>query len=498
MTAAMDSLPPFDAKAEAAVLAVILLLAADGFAAQSVAVREVDERFGEASGFYDLRHHDIFAAMRSLNAAGKVIEHIALADTLRAVGKLEAVGGEAYLGSLPDTVATVLELAHWLDIVHQKFLARQTLQVAGLMERRAMTTGGLSESALVEYRDALGQLEKQAATALLRAPKNLLPVSAFDQRVYEHFFERHDDTYGYPLPFPFVLRLRPSEMTWFMGEQGSGKSSMLGMMALKVAQHLAPGKKVIIASMEVPCEVTLWIMVRQLMAMPGRLDKTGPNLARVVKALKWLNDRFLLYDFLGIADWRELLATFEFARAHQGGELFIVDSFMRIGIDDDDYALQGRVSERFASFSVKTGAHTIIVDHENKGHGDGKQKIRGSGQKADNAHNICRMMRNADKSAAMAEIEAEVRAGTKSREELEEFIKKKRNVWDSKFVLLKQRWPGSAQNGSHWLYFDKPTLQFRNYPDDPPHDFFGEGEAMAPAPHVAEPMPPVTEFTEEL
>jgi KaiC/GvpD/RAD55 family RecA-like ATPase len=476
-----DQLPPHDPQAEACLLGVLLLLAADGFTFQSAAIRAVDERFGDQQPFYDLRHQCVFDAIRILNAAGTVAEPVALADNLRAAGKLEAAGGITFLAGLPDQVAAVTELQHWLDLVHQKFLARQALSFGALIQRRAQTTGGLTESSLSEYRSALDHLEATAATALQRAPKNLLPVKAFDERVYTHFFDRHDDTYGYPLPFPFVLRLRPAEMTWFMGEQGSGKSSMLGCIALKVAQHLPPGKKIIIASFEVPCEVTLWIMARQLMGLPGRLEKNKASIAKVVRALAWLNERFLLYDFLGIGDHREVLATFEFARAHQGGELFIVDSFMRIGIDDDDYAMQGRVSERFASFAVKTGSHVIIVDHENKGHGDGKKKIRGSGQKADNAHNIVRMQRNEDKSAAIAEIEAEVRAGSKSQEELAEFIKKKRNVWDSKFVLLKQRWPGSAQNASHWLYFDRPTLQFRNYPDDPPLDFFGEPEAVTVA-----------------
>lgn len=458
-----DMVPPHSIEAEQGVLGCLLQRPDE-------CVRECLARMGASRGnFYDLRHQVIYDALVRMHADGVGIDLVTLAQRLRDLNELDRVGGVAYLATLADTVPSAANLKHYLDIVVDKAVLRKMIRTcAGFMERAYRYQGEVD--ALVEE---IGR-EVQAVCGERRtasAPDRLLPVSAFDERVYDHFFNRRDDDYGFPLPFPFVMRLRPSEMTWFMGEQGAGKSTMLGLICCKVGQHLPKGKKVVFASMEVPCEVTLWIMVRQLMALPGRLERTEENIRKVVRALAWLNERVLLYDFLGIGDWRQLLATFEYAREHLGGELFVVDNFGRIGIADDDYAMQDIVSEKFFSFCVKTGAHLIMCDHENKGSGDGKKKIRGSGKKADHANNIVRIVRNEDKSESLAEIEAEVRAGTKTQKDLEEFIQRKRNIWDTKFVLLKQRWPGSPQNASHWLYFDKATLQLRNHPDDPPLDF---------------------------
>jgi len=44
-------------------------------------------------------------------------------------------------------------------------------------------------------------------------------------------------------------------------------------------------------------------------------------------------------------------------------------------------------------------------------------------------------------------------------------------VWDSKFVLSKQRWPGSQQNASKWLYFNHESLQFHEEANQAPIDY---------------------------
>jgi twinkle protein len=227
---------------------------------------------------------------------------------------------------------------------------------------------------------------------------------------------------------------------------------------------------VIIASMEVPPEITLWIMARQLLGV-GKLECNELNIAKITRALAWLNKRVLLYNFLGITDWRELLNTFRYARANRHGAVFIVDSVMRIGIPDDDYALQGIVAAQFADFSVKQGAHTFLVVHENKGDGRAKDKVRGSKQWTDNAHNVCGMKRNEAKAEKLEELKAENAAGELSNEDFEKKKIGMRKLWDAKFILSKQRWPGSQQNASRWLYFDHEALQFHEQPGDWSFDF---------------------------
>lgn len=295
-------------------------------------------------------------------------------------------------------------------------------------------------------------------------PKNLCEPLDFELAYYDAWFKRKEEEYGYALPFEFPLRWRPSEMTLFTGDNGSGKSSMLGLISLICGKQFQKGEKVVVASMEVPPEITLWIMARQLLGR-GKMEETAEGRKEIQSALGWLQERVLLYNFLGITDWRELLNTFRFAREHKQGEIFIVDSVMRIGIPDDDYAMQGIAAAAFADFSVKTGAHTFLVVHENKGDGRTKDKVRGSKQWTDNAHNVVGMKRNEDKAAKMEELKAQLRAGDIDEAGFNTKRDGMRKTWDSKFILSKQRWPGSQQNASRWLYFDHESLQFHEQPN---------------------------------
>lgn len=60
----------------------------------------------EVDHFVDYRHKVVFAAMRSLAAAGTPIDHTTLEQEIARGGKLEAVGGIAFLGELAINVPT--------------------------------------------------------------------------------------------------------------------------------------------------------------------------------------------------------------------------------------------------------------------------------------------------------------------------------------------------------------------------------------------------------
>jgi hypothetical protein len=112
--------------------------------------------------------------------------------------------------------------------------------------------------------------------------------------------------------------------------------------------------------MEVAGEVTAWIMSRQLIGV-GRLEQSAENERRIGEAFEWMDSRFTVYDFRGIANWRELLDVFRWAREHQDNDVFIVDSVMRIGIEDDNFAEQGLAAAAFANFALTTKSHVFLV-----------------------------------------------------------------------------------------------------------------------------------------
>ena len=461
----MDRLPPHDNPAEMGILGSVLLV-------PTPSMDEVQSRIGTDEVFFDLRHQTIWSAMMYLKSKGIPIDMITLRTELVSRQMLEQIGGDSYIGQLIDIVTSGANLPTYLDIVWEKFIARKLLQKATEEAVSIYETNGVSESFVAAVNDRHERWKKLLERGAV-SPKNLCSPSDFGDAYYDAWFKRVHDEYGWELPFKFPMRIRPSEMTLFTGDNGSGKSSMLGQIAIVCGKQFTGNEKVVIASMEVPPEITLWIMARQLLGV-GKLEQTKENIEKIKKALAWLNKRVLLYNFLGITDWRELLNTFVYAREHLNGVIFIVDSVMRIGIPDDDYALQGMVAMQFADFAVKRGAHVFLVVHENKGEGRQKDKVRGSKQWTDNAHNVCAIKRNEAKSEKYEEWKQELAAGVIDQAEFDGKVQGSRKTWDSKFILNKQRWPGSQQNASRWLYFNHESLQFHEYPDDKNFNFLLE------------------------
>src|SRR5689334_10924101 len=95
-----STLPPFDESAEAGVLGCILL--ANGEAVGCF------RRLG-GDHFYDLRHKEVFHALRRLDAEGKPLDPVNLYQWLRDNNRVEDAGGFDYIQRLPDAAASATQ-----------------------------------------------------------------------------------------------------------------------------------------------------------------------------------------------------------------------------------------------------------------------------------------------------------------------------------------------------------------------------------------------------
>ena len=457
----MDRLPPHSIEGEAAVLGCCLLAAS--------CIAEAEERFRGEPVFYDIRHQVIWHALLQLKREGKGNDVIALRQRLKDAQSLDQVGGDAYLAELPNKVPGANSLPVYLDMVWEKFLARRLVQHATETVSEVFEHGGVSEALIgrIERR----QEEFRAAAARGQVtPQYLKPASDFGDAYLAHFFGGAAEEPGAELPIPFPLRIRHGETTVVSGDDKAGKSTLLNFFAIHLA---AQGEKVCVASMEMPPAVTLWILASQLLGAKHLPDSTEGH-ARAKAALTWLNQHFVFYDFLGIADWRDVLDTFSYAAGKGRLSIAILDSVMRIGIPDDDYSQQGTAAASFAQWAKQCQAHLFYVIHENKSDGKGKGRIRGSKLWTANADNVLRVERNLEKGEkvdkVLADLENEKNKKKRDEEtikELMEAVDAKRREWDSQLVLMGQRWPGSRQNASRRFWFDRESFQFRVHWEDP-------------------------------
>jgi twinkle protein len=206
---------------------------------------------------------------------------------------------------------------------------------------------------------------------------------------------------GHDLPWSKTLDrfwLRPSELTVWAGENGSGKSLLVGqVMAWLLAQT-----RVLIASMEMTPVETLRRMAAQ--AYGGIPPKEFKR-----RWLKWTGEgkdsRLMIYDQVDTVPADKILAMARHAATHLKCQHIVIDSLTKCGLPNGDhYDAQKRFIDRLAWVAKSTGVHIHLVAHLRKGEDDKKQPtkwdVRGASEITDLADNAILIWRNKAKEAA--------------------------------------------------------------------------------------------------
>src|SRR5205823_1215044 len=79
-----------------------------------------------AEYFFVPAHREIFTTICDLWNAQKGIDLITVTNALRDRGELEKVGGPAYVAELATFVPTAANVGHYIDIVCDKYILRET------------------------------------------------------------------------------------------------------------------------------------------------------------------------------------------------------------------------------------------------------------------------------------------------------------------------------------------------------------------------------------
>jgi energy-coupling factor transporter ATP-binding protein EcfA2 len=507
-----DQLSPWAREAELGVLAICLT--APGVGIPQVTERQVragsypdgaqvglDGPLGDGGIFFDFRHAGLFRVLKVLWEEKGIADEVMLVQRLKDWNQLEQIGGMEFIGSLMNSAAVPAMLPEYLDILWEKFLARRAIAVAARMERRVRDLNGLDERAVGAIEREFGEFKELADRSFGGAPIVLKRAGEFMDAAWARWLHQHEKLPGWTLPWPFPLGLRMGELTVMSGDNGSGKSTALSQMAIDVAKQIQGRRtelkgprtegedptrtakfygtgeeRICIASFEESPDVGVWRATRQILGT-GRLPldvEAGQGL--FIKAVTWLNKYFWYHDFVGIGSWRDVLDVFRYARDHEGCRFFVLDSVMRIGIPEDDLAQQSLAAAAMATFVMEKGreSHMVIVGHENKAGEGAKNRVQGSKRWTDNAHLFVQMRRNAEKAEQLEEAKELARGIDVEREKAAAIRKKWSSVWDSKFLLHKQRYPGAPQNGSAHLFFDggaAGSLQFRKEMEEGPTSY---------------------------
>jgi replicative DNA helicase len=190
----------------------------------------------EVDDFYHFPHKVVFEAVRNLEATAKPIDVVTLENEIEKQGKLEAIGGVAFLGELAMRVPTVENVLAYTEIVRDHSQARKLILASADIVEKGYEDG-------LEIRDYLDDAEAKIFEVTQRKDKTgPEPIKGLVKKVFSSLDERFkspDGITGVPTGFSDLdtrtAGLQPTELIILAARPAMGKTSF----AMSLAQNAA-------------------------------------------------------------------------------------------------------------------------------------------------------------------------------------------------------------------------------------------------------------------
>jgi replicative DNA helicase len=320
--AKIDRLPPHAPEAEQGVLGCVLL-------SPNECLGECIEMFTQgADAFYDLRHQTIFSVLAEMYDQRQAIDVITLQQRLKDRQMLEAVGGIAYLASLPDAVPSAANLKYYLEIVQEKFLLRKMIQTCTEVVGRVYEYEGEVDALLDEVERDVLRISESRVQGQSLSTKDLVKKAI---STIEDFHQRQGMLTGVGTGFADLDKmtsgLHGGEMIVIAARPSMGKTSL----AMNIAEHVAIDQRLPVGVFSL--EMTAESLILRMLCSRSRVnlrnvregflaERDFPKLTGA--AGKLANAPLFIDDSAGLSILQLRAKARRLAQQH-GVKLFVVD-----------------------------------------------------------------------------------------------------------------------------------------------------------------------------
>ncbi len=318
----MLKLPPQALEAEQSVLGGLLL--------DNRRWDEVTELIA-ADDFYSHTHREIFRAVVALCEENHPADVVTVAERLEQDGRLDAVGGLAYLGTLARNTPSAGNLTAYARIVRERAILRNLIGAANDIVERAYRPEGRSPGEILDHAEQvifeISSRDSRRRTGFM--PIKGLLTQAIDR--IEELFQSDSPLTGVPTGFSrldeMTSGLQPSDLIIIAGRPSMGKTSL----AMNIAENAAVGSRLPVAvfSMEMPGQQLAMRMIASLGRINAHRIRTGKlsddDWARLTSAVGLLNEAPIFVDDTPAMTPLELRSRARRIHREHGLGLLVVD-----------------------------------------------------------------------------------------------------------------------------------------------------------------------------
>lgn len=240
----LNKVPPHSLEAEQAVLGAVLL--------DWTAMSELVSRI-RPEHFYSIQNQTIFQALLILFNKNVKGDTLSLINELTVEQNLEKAGGTAYIASLTDTVPSSANIDYYSDIVLDRSVRRELINVSTEMRSLAYELGQDSSSLLDHAEQKIFSLAERNETTVIHEIKNIM---IRDIEIIDSRYKNKNQFTGVPSGFSqldiMTSGFQKSELIILGARPSIGKTAL----ALSMMRHIALERKISCGffSLEMPYE----------------------------------------------------------------------------------------------------------------------------------------------------------------------------------------------------------------------------------------------------
>jgi replicative DNA helicase len=334
--------PPQSIEAEQAVLGG-LMLAPDAYDRVADILADSD--------FYRRDHQLIYRAIRELAEKGRPYDAVTLGEWFESMGQAEQVAGGAYLVELATTTPSAANIAAYAEIVRDKAVLRQLIEVGTGIVNDGFQPEGRDTSEILDAAESsvLAIAEHSAKGRMDFVPVHTALAEAFD--VLQKRFESGGSVTGLPTGYTefdeMTAGLQPTDLLILAARPSMGKTTL----ALNMAEFAAMKSKqpVAIFSMEMSASQ----LALRLISSVGRINATrlrtgqleDEDWSRVTSAIRLLREAKIFIDDEPALSPEKLRSKARRIKKEHGLGLIVVDYLQLMAVPGNSENRATEISE---------------------------------------------------------------------------------------------------------------------------------------------------------
>lgn len=196
----------------------------------------------EPESFYKEEHKVVFEAIRELSGEQKPVDILTVTEKLRAMKKLDEIGGAHYISELTSRVATAAHVEYHAKIIQQKYIQRMLIKASSDIQKKAYDESQDVEE-LINY--AENEIFQISEGKIKKESQPIAPLVDQAIKMIEEARDREDGLSGLPSGYSELDRYtsgwQRADLVIIAARPAMGKTAFVLSMARNMAvDHKQP------------------------------------------------------------------------------------------------------------------------------------------------------------------------------------------------------------------------------------------------------------------